>query len=329
MTQSSGELVQAAPRAAKTGWVGIAANAHSGVGSGRRRVQRLVNELKHRGLASRIAWSLEDRAQLVADAGEDPSCRCIVAAGGDGTVAALVNEQPSVPVTVLAAGTENLFASHFFGLRKRPEEVAATIAGGRRARLDLGLAGGQRFALMAGIGFDADVVTRHHRARVSRAGRMRPTHRAAYVESILRSSWAYRFPPLTVEITDPGREEKLVGTTAFLFNLPRYALGLPMAPAARGDDGLLDLVLFREAGPFRALHYLWLILRGVHLRRPDVYHRKVHRVVISSNETVPVQLDGDPGGIVVGGSSNWTATVLPAAIDVLVPPGYAELRQTA
>lgn len=329
MTRSSGGTILAAPRIVEPGWVGIAANANSGLGSGRRRVERLVGELRARGLSSRIAWSLDERTRLVADAGQDPSCRCIVAAGGDGTVAALVNEQPSVPVTVLAAGTENLFARHFFGMRKRPEEVAETIAGGRVERLDLGLAGGQRFALMAGIGFDADVVTRHHRARVGHAGRMRPTHRAAYVESILRSSWAYRFPPLTVEITDPGREETLVGTTAFLFNLPRYALGLPMAPAARGDDGLLDLVLFRDAGPFRALHYLWLIVRGVHLRRPNVFHRKVRRVAISSNETVPVQLDGDPGGIVVGGTSGWTSEVLPSAIGVLVPASYAGIRQSA
>ena len=47
---------------------------------------------------------------------------------------------------------------------------------------------------MAGIGFDADVVTRHHLARVGHAGVPRPTHRASYVEPVLRSSLQYRFP---------------------------------------------------------------------------------------------------------------------------------------
>src|SRR5205814_354129 len=126
----------------------------------------------------------------------------------------------------------------------------------------------------------------------------------------------------TVAVNDPGAEETLVGATVFLFNLPRYALGLPFAPLAQGDDGLLDLVVFREAGAFRALHYLWLVLRGLHLARSDVQHRRVRRVSISSTETVPVQLDGDPGGYVTAGEGpnfGWRVEVLPHAIDVLVP----------
>ncbi|MDR3633082.1 MAG: diacylglycerol kinase family protein [Isosphaeraceae bacterium] len=300
-------------------WVGITANAGSGLGAGKRRVDRLVGELARRGLRARTAWTLAERADLVADSVRDPNCRCLVAAGGDGTVAALINERPSVPITVLPAGTENLFAGHF-GLSRDPVRLAATIASGRRARIDLGVTGSRRFTLMAGIGFDADVVSRHHVTRIGRAGIARPTHRGAYVESVLRSSLQYRFPALSVTIADPGREETLVGTSVFLFNLPRYALGLPFAPAARGDDGWLDLVVFREAGPFQALHYLWMVVRGVHLHRPGVYHRRVRRAVVSAAEAVPVQLDGDPGGYVHGdGSRGWSVEVLPQAIDVLVP----------
>src|SRR5918997_5402805 len=84
-------------------WVGIAANAHSGVGTGRKRVRRLVLELERRGLAARVAWTPAERSALVAEARGDPSCRCLVAAGGDGTVAALINEGPETPVTVLPA----------------------------------------------------------------------------------------------------------------------------------------------------------------------------------------------------------------------------------
>ena len=140
---------------------------------------------------------------------------------------------------------------------------------------------------MAGIGFDADVVTRHHLARVGRSGLARPTNRVSYVEPVLRSSLEYRFPPLTVRIADPGREEVLTGTSVFLFNLPRYALGLPFAPTALGDDGLLDLVVFRNAGPFQALYYLWLVVRGLHLDTPGVFHRRVRKVVVSAVRAGP------------------------------------------
>jgi diacylglycerol kinase (ATP) len=299
------------------GWVGIAANAGSGMGAGRRRVNQLVQELGQRGLETRVSWTVQERAAMVAASFQDPDCRCLVAAGGDGTVGALVNERPNVPITVLPAGTENLFARHF-GLGRNPARLAAVIAAGRIARIDLGLTGTRRFTLMAGIGFDADVVTRHHAVRMNGSSVARPTHRAAYLESVIRSTLKYRFAPLTVTIADAGREESLVGTSVFLFNLPRYALGLPFAPKAQQDDGCLDLVVFREAGSLRALYYLWLVIRGLHLDRPGVFHRKVHRVTVSAAETVPIQLDGDPGGFVLA-DAGWSAEVLPSAIEVLVP----------
>ncbi len=313
-------FVIAEGREAGPAWVGIVANCGSGRGQGRVNVDRLAGELQRAGLPTRVAWTPEDRGALVAGSADDPGCRCLVAVGGDGTVAALVNECPRVPITVLSCGTENLFARHF-RLGRDPARLAATIAAGRVVRIDLGSVRGRRFALMAGFGFDADVVTRHHLARVRGTGLPGPTHRAAYVEPVLTSSFAYQFPAMTVTVTDPGAEETLVGSTVFVFNLPRYALGLPFAPTALGDDGLLDLVVFRDPGPFRALHYLWLVIRGLHLRRPGVTHRKVRRALIATGGRVPVQLDGDPGGFLDGGpEGGWVVDVLPAAVDVMVPP---------
>lgn len=318
------DRIDAAPARSRVGdkpWIGVVANASSGRGNGRVQVGRLVRELRARGFRPRIAWTEAERSSLVAQSADDTGCRCLVAVGGDGTVSALVNEIPRVPITVLPTGTENLFARHFH-LSRDPLQTAATAALGRPIRTDLGQSPGRRFTLMAGFGFDADVVTRHHAARV-RGGTARTTHRAMYVEPVLRSSLGYKFPPITVTCHDPttGLAETLMGTTVFVFNLPRYALGLPFAPTALGDDGLLDVVVFRDPGPFRALHYLWLVVLGLHLSRPDVEHRQVRRAEISSASLVPVQLDGDPAGYVNGSpGSSWITQVLPGAIDVLVPP---------
>ena len=218
------------PITARADWVGIVANRNSGIGRGLRLVERLVARVAATsGLSAEIAWTPEERAALVSRSAADPRCRCLVAVGGDGTVSALLNEQPSVPLTVFPAGTENLVAQHF-GLGRDPEVLAGTIAAGRPVRVDVGQAAGRRFLLMVGFGFDGDVVTRHHQARVSRSGLIRPTHRIAYVWPILRSSFSYRFPPISVRIADPGAEEVLTGTTVFVFNVPRYALGLPFVP---------------------------------------------------------------------------------------------------
>ncbi len=304
-----------------SGWVGIAANAASGRGRGRVAVARLVRELERLGLEPRVAWTLDERKAMVALASSRKAgrCRCLVAAGGDGTVAALINERPDVPIAVMPAGTENLFARHF-GFGRHPARAASRIARGRAEPLDLGVIDGRRFALMAGFGFDADVVSRHHAARVGRTGQLRTTDRAAYVEPVLRSTFGYRFPPLTVTAEGgDGRRETLTGTTAFVFNLPRYALGLPFAPSAVGDDGWLDLVVFRDPGAFRALHYLWLVVRGLHLDRPGIEHRRVRRVAIEAAATVPIQLDGDPGGAIEPGGPARIIEVLPGAVGVVVP----------
>jgi len=325
------------------------ANRNSGIGRGLRSVHRLVAALGQVGLRAEIAWTPEARAALVSQSAADPRCRCLVAVGGDGTVSALINEGLSVPLTVFPAGTENLVAQHL-GLGRDPKVLAGLIAGSRPVRVDLAQAAQRRFLLMAGLGFDGDVVTRHHQARVSRLGLIRPTSRLAYVEPILRSSLSYRFPSITVRIADPGAEEVLIGTTVFIFNMPRYALGLPFAPTAQEDDGWLDLVIFRNPGPFQALYYVWKVVRGTHLHQPGVFHRRVKKLVVTADEPIPVQIDGDPAGYVLpssgappprkspinpGGASDpgdsdsaghaadsaagWTVEVLPAVLDVIAP----------
>ena len=305
-------------------WVGVVANRGSGSGQARRAADRFCRALESRGLAARVAWTPEERSLLVRAGALDPACRCLTAIGGDGTFASLINENPTVPLAILPTGTENLAARHF-GSKCDPVALARRIATAEPIPIDLGLAQGRRFVLMAGFGFDGDVVTRHHRSRVSHAGRIRPTHRMAYVQPILESSFSYPFSTITVQVLDPGREQTLHGTTVFIFNLPRYALGLPFAPQARGDDGWLDLLIFREPGPFQAFYYLCKVFLGCHLGDPGVTHLRVKKVVVAADRSIPVQLDGDPAGFLeptdpTGPNglepAGWTIEVLPAAARV-------------
>jgi diacylglycerol kinase family enzyme len=348
-----GERSDEPPAAAP--WVGIVANRASGVGRSRRLVEELVYELRRLGVPAEVAWTPAARAALVQRAAREGDCRCLVAVGGDGTVSGLLNERPGSPITVMPAGTENLVARHF-GLRRDPHALARSIAAGRTVPVDVAEAAGRRFLLMAGFGFDADVVTRHHRSRISHSGHIQPTSRLAYVLPVLRASFTYRFPTISVRILDPGAEEMLRGTTVFIFNLPRYALGLPFVPVARDDDGWLDLVVFRHPGPFRAFYYLCKVFCGVHLQDPSVYHRRVRKVVVTARETIPVQLDGDPGGYVLpatpapaaqgeGGLdhpatgeaaiassptarlSEWAVGILPSGMSMLVPPRRSSRKE--
>jgi diacylglycerol kinase (ATP) len=129
-----------------------------------------------------------------------------------------------------------------------------------------------------------------------------------------------------VRIVDPDSEEVLTGTTVFVFNAPRYALGLPFVPAARDDDGWLDVIVFLKPGPLQALYYLWKVFLGTHLDDRGVLYRRAKKVVVTSQHRIPVQIDGDPGGYLPPQTSNdpaagWTVEVIPAALAVIAGAG--------
>ena len=113
--------------------VGIVANQNSGIGLGRRWVARLKQRLGRVGLRGEVAWTTDDRTHLVRRAQNDPACKCLVAVGGDGTVSALLNEHPGLPISVFPAGTENLVAQQF-GLRRDAGTLARIIAQGHPRR---------------------------------------------------------------------------------------------------------------------------------------------------------------------------------------------------
>ena len=83
----------------------------------------------------------------------------IVVAGGDGTVNEVVNGMAadSPPLAILPLGTTNVLALEI-GLPRRFEEACDLALHGKATPIYLGLADQRRFVLMAGVGFDADVV---------------------------------------------------------------------------------------------------------------------------------------------------------------------------
>ena len=91
--------------------------------------------------------------------------RALVAAGGDGTAAELANRTtPGVPLALFPIGTENLLA-RYLKIDQSAETLGRIICGGMVRRLDAGSAQGRLFLLMAGCGFDAQVVQRLHQHR--------------------------------------------------------------------------------------------------------------------------------------------------------------------
>jgi diacylglycerol kinase (ATP) len=282
----------------------ILANPHAGSSDPRGVVEELADALRLRGLDPATCWHRDEFTARVEE-GRSEDLRCVVAAGGDGTLVEVLNRAPAVPVALLPLGNENLMA-RFWGLERSGVKLARVIADGQTHRLDLGRANGRLFCLMASAGIDAEVVARVHRHRRGHINHF------TYASPLWRSLWTYRFPPIEVELPDSG--EKLHGAMVFVFNLPRYALGLPIAPEARGDDGLLDVCVFERPGVFNLIRYAALVMSGCRDRLSDFHHRQVRRVRLRSDRPVHLQADGDPEGLLPA-----DIEAVPGALWLLVP----------
>jgi diacylglycerol kinase family enzyme len=282
----------------------ILSNPVAGTQGRRQRVQELIHALRARGMESILCGEREQLLDLVTTRGDN--LRCVVAAGGDGTLNEVINRVPGTPVAILPLGNENLVA-RWFRLGRSADRLADAIARGCARRLDLARIEGRCFCLMASLGIDAEVVHAVHRARRGHISKF------TYVGPALSTLMSYPFPAIEVVIEKTG--ERLEGSSVFLFNLPMYALGLPIARNAQADDGLLDLVVFQRPGRLNLIRYTAAILCRRHERLSDVCYRRVTRVRLSSAQKVQVQTDGDPCPQALPA----TIEVVPNALTLVVP----------
>lgn len=290
----------------------VAANSYRGRRGPRTRVAALVRALEALGLPVRVVWDQAERGTTLRSPAALRSVRCVVAAGGDGTVSAVINElSADVPLAVLPLGNENLFAGAF-GFEDDPGALAGAIARGTRQRIDLGrahtTAGRRLFTLMLSAGFDADVVHRFTRWRTA-GGAPRRAGRAAYVRPLAAALWSY--PHAAITLTADG--VVVDGSHCTVANLPDYALDMRLAPEARADDGLLDWTVLSRSGRVALAGYALAVARARHTQQAHVPVGRARKLTLRSAGPVPVQIDGDPWGF-----TPVEVEVMPAALSVVV-----------
>ena len=289
----------------------ISVNPKAGARSSQPRVDRLVELLQQRGFRTDVLTDLSEVCDLANESYSVGHLRVLVGVGGDGTAAELVNRTVAgLPLTMIPAGNENLLA-RYLNLASTPESICRTIAEGALLRLDAGSADGRVFLLMIGCGFDAEVVRRVDQRRT---GHIRNRN---YVKPILQTIRSYNYPELRVYWDES--ETLAVARWLFAFNLPCYGGGLRLAPQADGTDGLLDVCAFGGGSLWHGLRYAVAVLLGRHQRMADCTTRRVRRLRITSEQEVPYQLDGDPGGFLP-----VEVEVLSGRLTLAVPPPRSE-----
>ena len=208
--------------------------------------------------------------------------------GGDGTareVAAGLLGSPAA-LGFLPGGTANLLALGF-GLPHDPVQAAAALCSAPVRDFDVGIAsgpaGGIPFLMMVSAGLDATVLAALDLRLKYRFGK------AGIVGQGLREWWRYGYPDLAIETGG----QRLAATFAAVANIPYYGGSFRLAPGAKPDDRLLELVLFQGRGRAATLGFALDILRGAHLRRRDVTVLRVEEAVLAGPPGGAAQVDGD------------------------------------
>ena len=293
-------LLIANPAAARTARVGI---------------DRVANAIRSGGWEVEVhATSGPGHARELAQYGVAEKVDIVAVFGGDGTTmqaaAALVGS--AVPLGVIPGGTGNLLAGN---LRVPPSPVRAARAllTAEPRPIDLGRmdrpGGYQYFAVACGAGYDARVMAATLTEHKRRWGMV------AYVATSLRLIASIQ-SSLHV-ITIDGVRYEVHAAMVLVANcgevIPRV---VRLGPGITPTDGLLDVVVMRADNLSQSVRAVWDLLRvgpATLGESTPVSHARGREIRVESEQVQPVQLDGEAGG-----STPFTATVVPGAIRVMV-----------
>ncbi|RKR90862.1 YegS/Rv2252/BmrU family lipid kinase [Micromonospora pisi] len=251
---------------------------------------------KSRKAPKKVRKAVREGAELVLVWGGDGMVQhCVDAlAGWDGAIA------------IIPAGTANLLATNL-GVPQDLERAVRIALHGERRRLDLGRVNGEHFAVMAGAGFDAEMISDADRKLKDEMGKL------AYVWTGLRH---VRDKAVPVRIRVDG-EKWFKGTAScvLLGNVSTITGGIEAFDDARPDNGRLEVGVATGEGMLDWARTLGRMAVGRTDRSPLVETVQARRVDIRFDEPTTYELDGGA----VGTSRRLKARVVPGAITVCVP----------
>ena len=213
----------------------------------------------------------------------------IVAAGGDGTINEVVNglAGSNAALGLFPLGTVNVFAMEL-GLPTNNLEFCWKVIQGDNMRfVDLPSANGKYFVQLAGVGLDAQVVKETSLAFKHSLGPLSYLISAAQI--------AAREPPrLFIESKNASVDE---ASFVLVGNGRHYGGPFPFFKHAVLDDGLFDVVAFKRLGYLEIIKYLQDVVFSSDIRVPEVEYFQTPHLRITSDQDVPVELDGELVGI--------------------------------
>ncbi|MDB5059230.1 MAG: hypothetical protein JWO59_2702 [Chloroflexi bacterium] len=266
------------------------------VNAGSRRGRQVAGDARRllhaEGIRPVATYSLQNPARLpeTVRTALSRGCDLLILGGGDGSVSAVVDilAKQSVVMGLLPLGTANDFA-RTMGIPDELEAACATIAHGRVAEVDLGLAGDNYYVNVVTLGLGAEVVKAASYALKRLFGPL------AYPIATARVMWRYRPFAATLTFPDgdhpPASFERLlqvaVGNGRF------YGGGAVVAPYAKIDDGLLDVYAIELGSWWELAGVAWSLKSGRHIYHKGVCSWRTRQIQVTTRPPMPVNVDGE------------------------------------
>lgn len=250
-----------------------------------RRLRRFVAALERQGCTVVLRRAGPSPGQVERLAGQaEPGFDAIVAAGGDGTISAVVNGlgDRAVPFGVLPLGSANVLAREI-RLPRAPEALASLITTGPVSPIWPGRVGNRAFVMMASAGFDSEIVAALSPELKRRVGRL------AFAWGFLVRLW--HCPACELTVRADGVEYRAAAVVAAKGR--HYAGPFVVAPGADLAEPVLELVLLDRRGRWAMLRYATALFLGRVPRLGDIAIVRARQASVAGNRALPVQADGE------------------------------------
>lgn len=268
-------------------------NPGAGKGGDRRGWREALDDLRDAEVCeSRSEADARARVRAAIDDGVER----IVAAGGDGTVSLVVDAVAAadgldrVQVGILPLGTANDYARSL-ELPAEPETAVDVLRRGRTRRVDLGRVEGPTSRHLVNVsvgGFGGRVGERVASETKRRWGPL------AYFEAAAEQITHLERYDLHARLDE--EELELQAVHVIVANGTRTGGNIPVAPNARLDDGLLDVILVPALELPQLLALIPAFLAGQHTDDERLVVRRVEGAAFRSDPPMPFGVDGEPIG---------------------------------
>ena len=262
-------------------------NPTAGHGRGKKVGAQIENLLKEKDLPCKVEYTAHPgHATELARQAAGARADLVLAIGGDGTSFEVAQGLlgMEIPLGIIPAGTGNDFVKAI-GIPAKPAQALEHILSHPARETDVGLLNGRMFLNEIGTGFDVMVLD--YTQRVKRFARgMLP-----YFYGVLQTLFRFRSVDLTYTI-DQGEEITQKAFIVAVANGSRFGGGITIAPDAKVDDGLFDVIVVGDIRKRDLPKRLIGLMRGKILSFPETRFQRARSITFSV-PNMRIDVDGE------------------------------------